>query len=113
MSYEIGKLLVWMRKPYLPGNEALLLAYVRFIMDQEIHEELLFARILTKPTLKANQYLMFQLLHGNRGDSAKAIPLSNIIYVASDGALAMVGRYRGFVSLKQNIPGVLAIHYVI
>lgn len=28
----------------VPGNEALLLAYARFILDQEIHEELLFAR---------------------------------------------------------------------
>lgn len=34
----------------LPGNEALLLAYVRFVMDQEIHEELLFARTLTTDT---------------------------------------------------------------
>ncbi|GFS97037.1 SCAN domain-containing protein 3 [Trichonephila clavipes] len=31
----------------LPGNESLLLACVRFIMDQEHHEEMLFARILT------------------------------------------------------------------
>ncbi|GBP27202.1 Zinc finger MYM-type protein 6 [Eumeta japonica] len=30
----------------LPGNEALLLAYVRFVMGEEIHEELLFAKTL-------------------------------------------------------------------
>ncbi|GFY21949.1 zinc finger MYM-type protein 6 [Trichonephila clavipes] len=34
----------------LPGNESLLLAYVRFIMDQEHHEEMLFARTLTTDT---------------------------------------------------------------
>lgn len=34
----------------LPGNEALLLAYVRFVMDQEIHEELFFAKTLTTYT---------------------------------------------------------------
>ncbi|CAH1980084.1 unnamed protein product [Acanthoscelides obtectus] len=44
----------------------------------------------------------------------KAIPLSNMISVATDGAPAMVGRYRGFISyLKQNVSGVLAIHCVI
>jgi len=34
----------------LLGNEALLLAHVRFVMDQEIHEEMLFAKTLTKDT---------------------------------------------------------------
>lgn len=34
----------------LPGNEALVLAYIRFAMDQEIHKELLFARTLTTDT---------------------------------------------------------------
>ncbi|XP_047127580.1 protein FAM200C-like [Hydra vulgaris] len=44
----------------------------------------------------------------------KAFPLSNIISVATDGAPAMVERYHGFISyLKQNVPGVLAIHCII
>ena len=44
----------------------------------------------------------------------KTIPLSDILSVATDGAPATVGRYRGFVNLlKQNVPGVLAIHCVI
>ena len=34
----------------LPDNAALLLAYVRFIMNQEIYEELLFARTLLTDT---------------------------------------------------------------
>ncbi|CAK1578526.1 unnamed protein product [Parnassius mnemosyne] len=34
----------------LPGNEGLLLAYVRFVMDEEIHEELLFAKTLKSYT---------------------------------------------------------------
>ncbi|GBP70194.1 SCAN domain-containing protein 3 [Eumeta japonica] len=34
----------------LPGNEVLLLAYVRFIMGEEIHEELLFAKTLKTDT---------------------------------------------------------------
>ena len=93
----------------MPGNEALLLAYVRFIMDQEIHEELLFARTLTKDTKGES---IFKVLEDFFIE--KAIPLSNIISVATDGAPAMVGRYRGFVNLmKQNVPGVFAIHCVI
>ena len=93
----------------LPGNEALLLAYIRFIMDQEIHEELLFARTLTTDTKGES---IFHVLKDYFME--KAIPLSNIISVATDGAPAMVGRYRGSISyLKQNVPGVLAIHCVI
>lgn len=43
-------------KSTLPGNEAILMAYVLFVMDDEIHEELLFAKTLETDT-KVNQYL--------------------------------------------------------
>lgn len=93
----------------LPGNEALLLAYVRFIMDQNIHEELLFARTLATDTKGES---IFHVLRDYFIE--KEIPLSNIISVATDGAPAMVGRYRGFISfLKESVPGVLAVHCVI
>ncbi|CAH1981595.1 unnamed protein product [Acanthoscelides obtectus] len=92
----------------LPDNAALLLAYVRFIMNQEIYEELLFARTLITDTKGES---VFHVLKDYFIE--KAIPLSNIISVAADGAPAMVGRYRGFISyLKQNVSGVLAIHCV-
>ena len=85
------------------------MAYVRFIMDEEIHEELLFARTLNIDTKGES---IFNVLKDFFIE--KAIPLSNILSVATDGAPAMVGRYRGFVTLvKQNVPGVLAIHCVI
>ncbi|XP_056636253.1 SCAN domain-containing protein 3-like [Diorhabda sublineata] len=93
----------------LPGNEALLLAYVRFIMDQNIHEELLFARTLVTDNKGES---IFHVLRDYFIE--KEIPLSNIISVATDGAPAMVGRYRGFISfLKESVPGVLAVHCVI
>ncbi|XP_056631999.1 protein FAM200C-like [Diorhabda sublineata] len=93
----------------LPGNEALLLAYVRFIMDQNIHEELLFARTLATDTKGES---IFHVLRDYFIE--KEIPLSNIISIATDGAPAMVGRYRGFISfLKESVPGVLAVHCVI
>ncbi|GFU99908.1 SCAN domain-containing protein 3 [Trichonephila clavipes] len=92
----------------LPGNESLLLAYVRFIMDQEYHAEK-FARTLTTDTKGES---IFNVLKEYLIENS--IPLSNIISVATDGASAMVGRYRGFIGhLKQNVPGVLAIHCVI
>ncbi|CAH1972252.1 unnamed protein product [Acanthoscelides obtectus] len=83
--------------------------YVRFIMNQEIYEELLFARTLITDTKGES---IFHVLKDYFIE--KAILLSNIISVATDGAPAMVGRHRGFISyLKQNASGVLAIHCVI
>ncbi|CAH2013861.1 unnamed protein product [Acanthoscelides obtectus] len=93
----------------LPDNAALLLAYVRFIMNQEIYEELLFARTLITDTKGESIFYVLKDYF-----LEKAIPLSNIISVATDRAPAMVGRYRGFISyLKQNVSGVLAIHCAI
>ncbi|GBP14183.1 SCAN domain-containing protein 3 [Eumeta japonica] len=39
----------------LPGNEALLLAYVQFVMDEQIHEEQLFAKTLKTDTKATTQ----------------------------------------------------------
>ncbi|CAH2002995.1 unnamed protein product [Acanthoscelides obtectus] len=68
----------------LPDNAALLLAYVRFIMNQEIYEELVFARTLITVTKGES---VFHVLKDYFIE--KAIPLSNIISVATDGAPAM------------------------
>ncbi|GFX19714.1 protein ZBED8 [Trichonephila clavipes] len=93
----------------LPGNESLLLAYVRFIMDQEHHEETLFARTLTTDTKGESIFNVLKVYF-----MENSIPLSNIISVATDRAPAMIRRYRGFIGhLKQDVPGVLAIHCVI
>lgn len=44
----------------------------------------------------------------------KSIPLSNLISATTDGALAMLERYCGFIiHLKQNVAGVFAVHCVI
>jgi len=44
----------------------------------------------------------------------KNIPLKNVISIATDGVPEMVGRHRGFIAfLKNEIPGILAIHCVI
>ncbi|CAH2012114.1 unnamed protein product [Acanthoscelides obtectus] len=113
MSSDIESFLCnYLQRPISLYNwTALLLAYVRFIMNQEIYEELLFARTLITDTEGES------IVHVLKDYFIeKAIPLSNIISVATDGAPAMVGRYRGFISyLKQNVSGVLheSLHLVI
>lgn len=78
-------------------------------MEEEIHEELLFARTLETDTKGES---IFNVL--SNFFTEKSIPFTNIISVATDGAPAMVGRYRGFIShLKRIIPGLTAIHCVI
>ncbi|GFW87500.1 zinc finger MYM-type protein 6 [Trichonephila clavipes] len=89
-------------KSTLTRNESLLLAYVRLIMDQEHHEEMLFARILTTDTKGES---IFNVLKEYFIENS--IPLSNVISVATDGAPAMVGRYHGFIGhLKKCTGGV-------
>uniref|UniRef100_A0A5S6QBY1 DUF4371 domain-containing protein n=1 Tax=Trichuris muris TaxID=70415 RepID=A0A5S6QBY1_TRIMR len=93
----------------LPQNDALLLAYVRFIKEGRLVQELLFAR---------------ELLTDTRGESIfrtvenffkeKEIPLTNVIAVATDGAPSILGRHREFLSyLKEKVPDLLAVHCVI
>ncbi|GFX78482.1 protein ZBED8 [Trichonephila clavipes] len=76
----------------LPGNESLLLACVRFIMDQEHHEEMFFARTSTTDSKGES---IFNVLKENFIENS--ITLSNIISLATDGAPTMVGRCRGFI----------------
>lgn len=93
----------------LPNNEALLLSYVRFIKDEKICQELLFARNLETDTKGET---IFDTLE--KFCDEKEIPLKNIISVATDGAPAMTGRHKGFIAyLKNKVPDVLAVHCVI
>lgn len=53
-------------------------------------------------------------IRNERGSVSVKISLENITAVATDGAPAMVGRYRGFAALlKQNVPDVLTIHCIL
>ncbi|KRZ16569.1 SCAN domain-containing protein 3 [Trichinella zimbabwensis] len=93
----------------LPGNEALLLAYVRFIKEEKINEELLFAKPLETDTTGRSIFLAVEEFFKEKG-----IPLTNLLAVATDGAPAMVGCHRGFIAyLKDSVPDVLVVHCVI
>lgn len=85
------------------------MAYVRFIKEEKICQELLFAKNLETDTkgesIFNTMHVFFQ---------KKEIPLQNILLVATDGAPTMTGSLKGFIAyLKQTVPNVLAIHYVI
>lgn len=73
--------------------EALLLAYVQFIKEEKICQELLFAKELQTDT---KGELIFQALE--KFFKEKEIPMSNILSVADNGAPAMIGSYRDFLA---------------
>ncbi|KAI6652381.1 hypothetical protein LOD99_7395 [Oopsacas minuta] len=92
----------------LPGNEALLLAYVRYILEGIMVEEMLFARLLVTDTKGESIYKVVENFF-----QEKEIPMNNIIAYTTDGAPAMVGQVQTVVSsfigkltlFKQNIGG--------
>uniref|UniRef100_A0A5S6R034 DUF4371 domain-containing protein n=1 Tax=Trichuris muris TaxID=70415 RepID=A0A5S6R034_TRIMR len=93
----------------LPGNEALLLTYVRFIKAEQVVQEMLFAKELITDTRGESIFLVLKDFY-----EEKEIPLSNITAVATDGAPAMTGRQRGFIAhLKQVVPDIVAVNCVI
>jgi hypothetical protein len=93
----------------LPGNESVLLAYVRFIKNENLSQELLFARQLKTDTKGES---IFRIVEQFFRD--KKIPLSNILAVATDGAPSMTGRHHGCIAyLRKYVPNVFAIHCVI
>ncbi|CAG9794244.1 unnamed protein product [Diatraea saccharalis] len=93
----------------LPTNKALLLSYVRFIKDEKICQELLFATNLETDTKGET---IFNTLE--KFCAEKEIPLNNILSIATDGAPAMTGRHKGLIAcLKNKDPDVLAVHCVI
>lgn len=93
----------------LPNNVALLLSYVRFIKQEKICQELLFAKSLETDTKGES---IFNTM--SKFFQEKEIPMHNILSAATDGAPAMTGRHKGFIAhLKQAVPNVLAIHCII
>ncbi|KAF2364946.1 Ribonuclease H-like domain, partial [Trinorchestia longiramus] len=93
----------------LLNNEALLLGYVRFIRNSEVVQELLFVKELETDTCGESIFAEVELFFRGRG-----IPMENIIASTTDGAPALTGKYKGFLSyLKKAVPGVLKIHCVI
>ena len=93
----------------LPGKESLLLAYVRFVKDESLVQELLFTRQLETDTKGESVFYVVENFF-----KEKDILLSNILACATNSAPSMIGRHRGFISfLKNTLPGELTVHCVI
>ena len=94
----------------LRDNEALLMASVRYInASRKVIEEFLFAEQLEVDTKGSTVYKAVEQCFKRKG-----IPLSKVIACATDGALSMIGRHRGFIAhLKTEVPDLFAIHCVI
>lgn len=86
--------------------EALLLSYVRFIKNEKIYQELLFIRNFETNKKAETKFNTLKKLY----DKNK-IPLKIIISVTTDGASAMTGCHKGFITfLKNKVPEVFAVH---
>ena len=106
---KTNKFSIQLDESTLPTNEALLLSYVRFIKDEKICPELLFARNLETDTTEETVFKTLEKFCNGKG-----IPLKNIISAVTDGTPAMTGCQKGFISyLRNKIPDVLAVHCVI
>ena len=93
----------------LPGDESLLLGYVRFVHNEVSCEELAIALSLNIDTREKTVFqevkTYFQI---------NAIPLTNVIACATDGAPSMMDHYRGFIAfLKSENPNVIICDCVI
>ena len=86
----------------LLGNEA----NVKLVKEEQFCQELLFSKCLETDTKGLTLFTELK-----RFVDEKAIPLTNIISVTTDGSPAIVARYRGFLAyLKQAVPHVCSVH---
>ena len=93
----------------MPGNESLLLGYVRFVHDGVLYEQLAISLSLNTDTRGETVFQEVKTYF-----ETNAIPLINIIACATDGAPSIMGRYRKFNAfLKSANPGALICHCVI
>lgn len=82
------------------------MAYVRYMSERDVAEDVLFATYLSTDTRGET---IFRALSDYLLENC--IPIANILACATDGAPAMVGRYRGFATfLKERVPQVLTVH---
>ncbi|XP_029641217.1 SCAN domain-containing protein 3-like [Octopus sinensis] len=89
-------------------NQAILV-YVRFIHEDDIREEILFIKSLSETT-NGDDIVSEVMQYFND----KSIPLTNLINIASDGAAAMTGKVKGFVSrMKSVAPHIFYVHCII
>ncbi|XP_029638882.1 SCAN domain-containing protein 3-like [Octopus sinensis] len=90
-------------------NQAILLDIYHLLDEDDIREEMLFIKSLSETTIGED---IFNEVMQYFND--KNIPLTNLINIASDGAAAMTGKVKGFVSgMKSVAPHIFlyTLHY--
>ena len=90
-------------------SQAVFLVYVRFIYNNDVSEEMLFIKSLPETTRGEDIFNHIMQYFNDKG-----IPLTNLIYIASDGAKAMTGKVKGFVSrMKAVAPHISHVHCIV
>ena len=91
------------------SSKAQLIAYIRFIKDSKIVNQFLFCCGLNQTTKGSD---VFSLVDENI--TAKNMRWENCVSICTDGALSMVGKYKGFVAHVKNVnPNIMSIHCMI
>ena len=90
-------------------SQAILLVYVRFIYNDDVREEMLFIKSLPETTRGEDIFNHIMKYFNDKG-----IPLTNSIHIASDGAKAITGKVKGFVSrMKAVAPHISHVHCIV
>ena len=86
-----------------------ILVYVRLIHEDDIMEAMFFFKLFPDTTIgEGIFYEVMQYFNNNN------IPMTNLISIASDGAAAMAGKVKGFISrMKSDAPHIFHIHCII
>ncbi|XP_076045804.1 zinc finger MYM-type protein 6-like [Oratosquilla oratoria] len=109
LKLQVNEFSLQLDETTLPDNSALLMAFARFLDVDGIREELIFALKLTTDTKGESIFKKLEAYFEENN-----IPLKNIVACATDGAAAMIGRYRGFSAyLKKAVPNVVCVHCVV
>ncbi|XP_076044737.1 protein FAM200C-like [Oratosquilla oratoria] len=109
LKLQVNEFSLQLDETTLPDNSALLMAFARFLDVDGIREELIFALKLTTDTKGESIFKKLEAYFEENN-----IPLKNIVACATDGAAAMIGRYRGFSAyLKKYVPNVVCARCVV
>ncbi|XP_076044729.1 zinc finger MYM-type protein 6-like [Oratosquilla oratoria] len=109
LKLQVNEFSLQLNVTTLPDNSGLLMAFARFLDVDGIREELIFALKLTTDTKGESIFKKLEAYFEENN-----IPLKNIVACATDGAAAMIGRYRGFSAyLKKAVPNVVCVHCVV
>lgn len=93
----------------LPSNDSLLLAYVRYAVNGILRQELLFAQLMETDTKGESIFRTVKEFFKKHD-----IDIQNVLSCATDGAPAMIGKYRGFIGLlKEECPATITMHCVV